>query len=166
MRSMSSEKAPGQAANKTSEGPAGHSFSSLVSVMQRLLAPDGCPWDREQTLESLRPYLIEEAAAVLDAIESGSADDHCEELGDLLMQIVFQAELRRGEGAFVIDDVIVGIRDKLVRRHPHVFAAGSADNADDVLRQWEAIKDMEKAARGDRPRSALDGVPSSLPAVA
>ncbi len=134
--------------------------------MARLLAPDGCPWDREQTLASLRPYLIEECAEVLDAIDADSPPDHCEELGDLMMQIVFQAALRSADDAFDIDDVIAGIRDKLVRRHPHVFAGGTAEDAEDVLVQWEAIKAREKAARGIVSKSALDGVPVALPGLA
>ena len=152
--------------SKASEQPSGHTFPSLVGVMQRLIAPDGCPWDREQTLESLRPYLIEECAEVLDAIDAGSAEDHCEELGDLLMQIVFQAELRSSEAAFDIDAVIAGIRDKLVRRHPHVFADSHAEDSAEVLAQWEKIKAAEKAERGIVRTSAIDGVPSALPGLA
>lgn len=152
--------------SKAPDQPSGHSFPSLVSVMQRLLAPDGCPWDREQTLESLRPFLIEECAEVLDTIDADDAPGHCEELGDLLMQIVFQAELRSSENRFDIDDVACGIRDKLVRRHPHVFGDGDAEDSEAVLRQWEAIKAEEKAARGEVPASAIDGVPSALPGLA
>jgi tetrapyrrole methylase family protein/MazG family protein/ATP diphosphatase len=150
--------------SKASRGD-GRTFPDLVEVMKRLLAPDGCPWDREQTLESLRPYLIEEAAEVLDAIDGGDPADHCEELGDLLMQVVFQAELRQAEGAFDIDDVVASIRDKLVRRHPHVFADATAEDAEEVLVQWEEIKKAEKAERGESPQSALDGVPALLPAL-
>src|SRR5215470_19065457 len=95
----------------------GETLADLVTVMKRLLAPDGCPWDREQTLASLKSYLLEETYEVLEAIEEGAPADHCEELGDLLMQIVFQAELRAG--SFDIDDVVRAITDKLVRRHPH-----------------------------------------------
>src|SRR5258708_6917921 len=99
----------------------GDNFSALVQLMQRLLAPDGCPWDREQTLDSLKSYLVEEAYEVLDAIDQNDVAEHCEELGDLLFQIVFQAELRAAEGAFGIDDVVDAIHTKMVRRHPHVF---------------------------------------------
>jgi tetrapyrrole methylase family protein/MazG family protein/ATP diphosphatase len=109
--------------------------------------------------------LIEEAAEVLDAIDGGDPADHCEELGDLLMQVVFQAELRQAEGAFDIDDVVASIRDKLVRRHPHVFADAKAEDAEEVLVQWEEIKKAEKAERGESPQSALDGVPALLPAL-
>ncbi|HEY8145189.1 MAG TPA: nucleoside triphosphate pyrophosphohydrolase [Kofleriaceae bacterium] len=146
----------------------GESLASLVDIMRRLLAPDGCPWDREQTLESLRPYLVEETFEVLEALETGTPAQHCEELGDLLMQIVFQAALREGEGAFAIDDVVQGIADKLVRRHPHVFADARADTPDEVLVQWEEIKRREKAAKaeaGAAPPRILSGVPLSLPAL-
>ena len=134
--------------------------------MERLLAPDGCPWDREQTLETLRPYLVEETYEVLDALDKGDVAHHCEELGDLLMQIVFHAAIRRREGAFSIDDVCDGISDKLVRRHPHVFADASASDAKEVLVQWEKIKDAEKAEGGKAPKRTLDGVPGGLPALA
>jgi len=127
--------------------------------MRRLLAPDGCPWDREQTLVTLKPFLLEETYEVLDALEHGSPADHCEELGDLLMQIVFQAELRTGEGAFTIDDVVKAIADKLVRRHPHVFGEVKLDTAGQVLDQWAKLKEKEK------PRRTLDGVPRALPAL-
>jgi len=144
----------------------GDSFADLVDVMRRLLAPDGCPWDREQTLDSLRPFLVEETYEVLDAMERGTADDHCEELGDLLMQVVFHAALRQAEGAFAIDDVVGGIVAKLVRRHPHVFADATAETAEAVLEQWDQIKDAEKAERGASPKRALDGVPLALPPLA
>jgi MazG family protein len=121
--------------------------------MDRLLGPDGCPWDREQTLETLRPFLIEETYEVLDALSRGDAAAHCEELGDLLMQIVFHAALRASEGAFDIDAVVASISEKLVRRHPHVFgeAAGVTTSAQ-VLAQWEDIKRAEKAAAGTHDR--------------
>jgi len=127
--------------------------------MDRLLAPDGCPWDREQTLESLRPFLVEETYEVLDALARGDAKAHCEELGDLLMQIVFHAALRRGEGAFAIDDVIASISDKLVHRHPHVFGdKRGIDTPEQVLAQWDDIKQAEKAAKGVRTDRILAGV--------
>src|SRR5690349_9472625 len=108
----------------------------LVGLMQRLLAPGGCPWDREQTLETLLPYLVEETYEVVDAITAGSVPDHREELGDLLLQIVFQSELRFAEGAFGIDDVARGIVDKLVFRHPHVFGDETAADTNAVLANW------------------------------
>jgi MazG family protein len=144
--------------------PAAESFARLVSIMDRLLAPDGCPWDREQTLDTLRPFLVEETYEVLDALERGDVRGHCEELGDLLMQIVFHAAIRRAEGAFSIADVCDGISDKLVRRHPHVFASGEAKDAKEVLVQWDKIKESEKAAAG--PARTLAGVPVGLPALA
>src|SRR4030095_1902166 len=101
----------------------GAEVSKLVGLMQRLLAPEGCPWDREQTLETLVPYLVEETYEVVDALAAGSVDEHREELGDLLLQIVFQSELRFADGKFGIDDVARGIVAKLVRRHPHVFGS-------------------------------------------
>jgi len=154
----------------------GASLARLVEIMDRLLAPDGCPWDREQTLESLRPFLVEETYEVLDAIDRGDPDHHCEELGDLLMQVVFHAALRRAEGAFAIDDVVAGICDKLVRRHPHVFADADAADSAAVLAQWDRIKAAEKAEKAARaeaagaapagPHRTLDGVPVGLPALA
>ncbi len=132
------------------------------AIMAILRGPEGCPWDREQSLETLRPHLIEEAYEVLDAIASGDADHHAEELGDLLLQILFHCQLREEEGAFSLDDVAQGLADKLIRRHPHVFGDVRADSSAEVLRNWEAIKKEEKA----RARtSALDGVPRSLPAL-
>ena len=142
--------------------PPGTSLSRLVEIMDRLLAPDGCPWDREQTLESLRPYLVEEAYEVLDALSTGDAAHHCEELGDLLFQIVFQSAIRNQEGAFDIDAVINGISDKLVRRHPHVFAdTAGVDTADKVLAQWDQIKEAEKGKK----KRVLEGIPAG-PALA
>ncbi len=134
--------------------------------MDRLLAPDGCPWDREQTLESLRPFLIEETYEVLDALSKGDVAGHCEELGDLLMQIVFQAALRARDGAFDIDAVVAGISDKLERRHPHVFGdASGVTTSAEVLAQWEDIKRAEKAAAGVKKDRILAGV-KPAPALA
>jgi len=134
-------------------------LTRLVDIMDRLLAPAGCPWDREQTLDTLRPFLIEETYEVLDALSRGDVAGHCEELGDLLMQIVFQAALRAAQGAFDIDAVIASISDKLVRRHPHVFGdATGVTTSDQVLAQWEDIKRTEKAAAGVRPDRILGGV--------
>ena len=138
----------------------GQSFPRLVELMQRLLADDGCPWDREQTLESLRKYVVEEAHEVVDAIDAGDAKAHEEELGDLLLQIVFHAELGRKSGKFGPDDVVRGIVEKLVRRHPHVFDDVTVSGAGEVLENWEQIKLREKGARG-----LLGGVPKSLPAL-
>lgn len=136
----------------------GASLSRLVDIMDRLLAPDGCPWDREQTLESLRPFLVEETYEVLDALSRNDVENHREELGDLLMQIVFQAALRKAEGAFDIDGVVASISEKLVRRHPHVFADGDAKTSEEVLTRWEEIKQEEKAAAGKKSNRVLSGV--------
>jgi MazG family protein len=141
----------------------GAEVGKLVGLMQRLLAPDGCPWDREQTLETLVPYLVEETYEVVDALAAGAADDHREELGDLLLQIVFQSELRFSEGKFGIDDVARGIVAKLVRRHPHVFGDAVAKDAGHVLANWARIKAEEKAEKGKH--GALDGIPRSAPAL-
>lgn len=138
----------------------GQSLTRLVAIMRRLLSPDGCPWDREQTLASLRPYVIEEAHEVVDAIDSGDPEALREELGDLLLQIVFQSELARRDGWFGVDDVVAGICEKMERRHPHVFGDASADSADQVSQRWESIKRHEKAGRG-----LLEGIPVALPAL-
>jgi tetrapyrrole methylase family protein/MazG family protein/ATP diphosphatase len=138
----------------------GQTFPRLVELMQRLLAPDGCPWDREQTPESIKRYVLEEACEVIDAIEGGDPSELCEELGDLALQVVFLAELARRQGWFGPDDVVRRIVAKLVRRHPHVFGEVEVRDSADVLRNWEAIKVSEKEGRG-----LLDGVPRSLPAL-
>jgi tetrapyrrole methylase family protein/MazG family protein/ATP diphosphatase len=128
--------------------------------MRRLLAPDGCPWDREQDYRSLRRYVLEEACEVIDAIDAGDFQQLEEELGDLALQVVFLGELARRDGKFGPDDVVRGIVEKLVRRHPHVFGDVNVEGADEVLRNWEQIKASEKRERG-----VLDGVPHSLPAL-
>ena len=138
----------------------GEAFPRLVAVMRRLLAPDGCPWDREQTPDSLKRYVLEEACEVIDAIEERDPGHLREELGDLLLQVVFQAEIARRDGTFGPDDVVEAIVTKLVRRHPHVFADATAKDADEVLRNWEQLKLKEKGDRG-----VLAGIPRSLPAL-
>ena len=150
---------PARAASPPVAARPGASLTRLVEIMDRLLAPDGCPWDREQTLATLRPFLIEETYEVLDAMARDDAAGHCEELGDLLMQIVFHAALRAAEGAFDIDAVVASICEKLVRRHPHVFGdtAGVTTSAE-VLAQWDDIKRAEKAAAGVRKDRVLAGV--------
>lgn len=138
----------------------GQTFSALVLMMQRLLAADGCPWDREQTLSSLRRYVLEEACEVIDAIDSGDLQHLAEELGDLALQVVFLAELGRRAGAFGPDDVSRGIIEKLVRRHPHVFGSETVTETQEVERNWVQIKAQEKK---DRP--LLEDIPRSLPAL-
>jgi tetrapyrrole methylase family protein/MazG family protein/ATP diphosphatase len=139
----------------------GQTFVKLVELTQRLLAEDGCPWDREQTMHSMRRYVLEEACEVIDAIEDGDPRELKEELGDLALQVVFLAELARKDAGFGPDDVVYAVCDKLVRRHPHVFEDLSVEDSAEVLRNWEAIKASEKAGR-----RILDGVPRSLPALA
>ena len=141
------------------------SFLRLVDLMARLRGPDGCPWDREQTPESLRPYVIEEAYEVLEAIERGDPDALRDELGDLLLQVVFQAELASEAGRFTIADVASAVIEKLVRRHPHVFGEVEVRDADEVMRNWRRIKAEEVHARGGE-HDPLASVPAALPALA
>ena len=138
----------------------GQAFVALLDVMDRLRDPGGCPWDREQTLETLRKYLVEETYEVLEAIDADNADEHREELGDLLLQIVFQAKIRSEANAFDAGDVADTIRSKLVRRHPHVFGDAQVGGAAEVVRRWADIKATEK-----RRESVLDGIPRALPAL-
>ena len=116
----------------------------LLSVVARLRGDGGCPWDREQTLDSLRQYLVEECYELVDAIDGGDADQHLDELGDVLLQVVLQAEIRKEEKNFCFDDVAHHLSDKLVRRHPHVFGDVIADTPEEVVRNWVAIKSKEK----------------------
>lgn len=143
----------------------GENLHELVDLMRTLLSPEGCPWDREQTLQTLRPYVIEEAHEVADAIDREDPAALKEELGDLLLQIVFQSELTRRKGWFGLNDVVDVIVQKMIRRHPWVFGDEGVDDADGALDRWEAIKAEEKAAKGDRPKGALEGVPVGLPAL-
>jgi MazG family protein len=137
-------------------------FAALVDIMARLRAPGGCPWDREQTPATLRPYVLEEAYEVVDAIDRDDPQALCDELGDLLLQVVFQAEIAQESGRFTVADVARAITDKLVRRHPHVFAGVQVRDAADVVRNWQQLKDAE------RPKAAGgvdDAVPRALPAL-
>ncbi len=138
-------------------------FRELVEIMARLRAPGGCPWDREQSHQSLKPYLLEEAYELLEAIDRGSDEKLAEELGDLLLQIVFHAEIAAEDGSFTIDDVVGGISDKLRHRHPHVFADAEVRDSDEVSDNWEQLK-REEARKSDR-ESILDGIPTALPAL-
>jgi MazG family protein len=139
----------------------GETFPSLVRLMRRLLAPGGCPWDREQDFLSLRRYVLEEACEVIDAIDAGDLEHLREELGDLTLQVVFLSELGRQAGRFGPDDVIRTLVEKLVRRHPHVFGDVEVSGSQEVVRNWETIKTQEK----HRERALLDGIPRSLPAL-
>jgi tetrapyrrole methylase family protein/MazG family protein len=140
----------------------GHPMQRLTDLMAGLRGPDGCPWDREQTHQSLKPCVIEETYEVLEAIEAQNPDKLCEELGDLLLQVVFHAQLAAEQGQFTMADVINGISDKLVRRHPHVFGETQVTGVAGVLENWEKIKKQEYQAER---QSALDGVPQGLPAL-
>lgn len=146
----------------------GRLFDALVKLQARLLAPNGCPWDREQTHESLRTYLLEETYEVLEALESRDDKKFASELGDLLLQIVFHAELARQAGRFDIGHVIHAIHTKMVRRHPHVFGETKARDAAEILKNWEQIKAEERREEGKEKtihESLLDGVPKNLPAI-
>ncbi|MDF7799111.1 nucleoside triphosphate pyrophosphohydrolase [Pontiellaceae bacterium B1224] len=137
----------------------------LLGVMRKLRAPDGCPWDIKQTHESLKSDLIEEAYEVIDAIESGNSSELEEELGDLLLQVVFHAQISAEAGEFEFDQVADGISDKLIRRHPHVFGEVNVADADEVLQNWDAIKKTEKQGEGEAPKSIVAGIPKHLPAL-
>ncbi len=143
---------------------AGSRFVSLLSLMARLRGDGGCPWDREQTRASLKPYLLEEAYEVLEAIDEGSRDHLVEELGDLLFQVVFHCQLGAEAGEFTMDDVIGQLCAKMTRRHPHVFGDRVVADAREALAQWEQIKHEEGSGK-DRAGSTLDGVPAALPAL-
>ncbi len=141
-----------------------YSFDELLGIMDRLLSDTGCPWDRQQTLQSLKGYLVEETYEVLEAIDQGDPDHHREELGDLLFQVVFQTAIRKREERFTMDDVVTAIAQKLVRRHPHVFGDEEVDSPGQVRDRWAELKKEEAAQRGERRRT-LDGVPPSLPGL-
>src|SRR6202790_4255685 len=153
---------------------AGEWFEKLVALQARLRARNGCPWDLEQTHRSLRTYLVEETYEVLDALESGEDAKFAEEMGDLLLQIVFHSQIAREQGRFTVADVIREVHEKMVRRHPHVFGEKRAKNAAEVLKNWEQIKQHERRAKGNSvaparksapQESLLDGVPRGLPAL-
>ncbi|OLV17934.1 Nucleoside triphosphate pyrophosphohydrolase MazG [Deinococcus marmoris] len=138
-------------------------MQDLLTTMRRLRAPDGCPWDAEQTHASLRPYLLEEAAEAVDAIDSGSPAELAGELGDVLLQVAFHSVIAEEEGTFSYADVEGAIVQKLVRRHPHVFGSAVVSGSAEVVSNWQAIKAAEQ---GGKPRRALDQVPSALGALA
>jgi MazG family protein len=140
-------------------------FDALVALIARLRAPGGCPWDREQTHASLKPMLIEEAYEVLEAIDEGDDAELAGELGDLLLQVVFHSQIAAEEKRFTMADVVARVSEKMVRRHPHVFADDKASTSGEVLRSWEAIKEAENAKAGRADASMLDSVSASVPAV-
>ncbi|MBW2278478.1 MAG: nucleoside triphosphate pyrophosphohydrolase, partial [Deltaproteobacteria bacterium] len=139
---------------------AAQAFAEFVEVVRRLRAPGGCPWDREQTPATLKPFIVEESYEVIDAIDSGKSKDICEELGDLLLQIGLQSQLAAEQGEFDIADVARGITAKLIHRHPHVFGDVKVDGSGEVLKNWEQLKKQEKKDRG-----LFDGLPSQMPVL-
>lgn len=145
---------------------AGAEFEKLAGIMERLRAPeDGCPWDREQTFDSIKPYLLEETYEVMEAIDARAWPELCDELGDLMLQPVFFAQMAREAGYFTIEDSLRLINEKMIRRHPHIFGGGQADTAEDVKRNWYQIKAEEDCAKGKAPVGLLDRVPRALPAL-
>jgi len=137
-------------------------FATLIDIIARLRSPDGCPWDRKQTHASIRENLLEECYEVLEALDKGDSSKLCEELGDLLMQVVMHAQIAAESGEFELGDVIKSISAKLIRRHPHVFGSLKVKDADEVLLNWEALKKKERA----KDTSMLDNVPKHMPALA
>jgi tetrapyrrole methylase family protein/MazG family protein len=137
-------------------------FDTFVEIIARLRGPNGCPWDKEQTHQSLRESLLSECYEVLEALDSSETEKLREELGDLLLQIVLHAQIAQDDGEFQIGDVVKGISEKIVRRHPHVFGSGKASNAREVMHNWEALKREER----DEGASMLEGVPKDMPALA
>ena len=140
-------------------------FDTLVDIVAKLRAPKGCPWDREQTHDSLKRNLLEESYEVMEAIDQGNPDILSEELGDLMVQVVFHADIAREAGDFQLEDVLRNINAKLIRRHPHVFSDGQAENAREVEKNWEQIKAEERQAKG-KSKSPVEGIPVDLPALA
>ena len=143
----------------------GTSFESFQEIVAHLRAPDGCPWDKEQTHESLRKHLLEESYEAIAAIDSGDFDSMREEFGDLLLQIMLNSQIANEEGEFTVNDVVKGVYDKIVRRHPHVFGDIKVDGVDGVLQNWEKLKQKERKDKKQEEKGMLDGVPLSLPAL-
>jgi MazG family protein len=175
-KKTSARSAPPRESPRASTISAGEWFEKLVAVQKRLRAPQGCPWDRDQTHATLRPYLIEEAYEVIDALDSGDDAKFAEEMGDLLLQVVFHSEIAREQQRFNVADVVREIHDKMVRRHPHVFGSVRAKNSAEVLQNWERIKATERLDKDgssqngaskaqQKTTSLLDGVSRGLPAM-
>jgi len=148
-----------------SSANAGQRFQQLVEIMARLRAPDGCPWDREQSFDSIKPYTLEETYEVMEAIDNRDWRALAEELGDFLLQAVFYAQMAAEERRFTIEDSLQAINEKLLRRHPHVFGDGNAKTPGEVKVRWDEIKQQEKKDRGEQPKGMLDGVPRAMPAL-
>jgi len=147
------------------EQDAGRQFAEAVAIMARLRAPGGCPWDREQTFDSIRKYTLEETYEVFDAIERRAWPDLKDELGDLLLQVLFYAQMASEAGHFTIQDVASNLNAKLIRRHPHIFAGAQVADSDAVLRNWEQIKQSEKKSASSAKSSILDDIPRTMPAM-
>ena len=143
-----------------------YTFKDLVDIMARLRSENGCPWDRLQTTHSLLPYLVEESCEFIDAAQDGDKEHMCEELGDVLFQVIFHSQVCKEQGDFTIDDVIQGLCEKMVRRHPHVFGDAKVDTANDVSRRWERIKAQEKNNLKHAGESIMDKVSKSMPTLA
>jgi len=144
---------------------AGEKFERLVALMARLRGPGGCPWDRDQTFDSIKPHTLEETYEVLDSIDRRAWSDLKDELGDYILQAVFYAQMAADEGLFTVEDALESINRKLLRRHPHIFGDESAETSGDVKRIWSEVKAAEKAAEGRAQESLLAGVPRALPAL-
>ncbi len=143
----------------------GPKFERLVDIMARLRAPEGCPWDRAQSFDTIKAYTLEECYEVLDAIDNRDWKGLADELGDFILQAVFYAQMAAEEKRFTISDSLDAINEKLIRRHPHIFGTAVADTPEAVKKRWDEIKQEERAARGERDRGLLDGVPRSMPAL-
>ena len=144
---------------------AGTSLSAFYEIVAHLRAPDGCPWDKKQTHQSLRQHLLEESYEALAAMDAGDTAGMAEEFGDLLLQIVLNAQIANENGNFSLNEIIKGIYDKIVRRHPHVFGDRQVDGVGDVLKNWEQLKEQERRSNGEIEKGILDGVPLSFPAL-
>jgi MazG family protein len=144
---------------------AGDKFEKLVSIMKRLRAADGCPWDREQNFDTIKPYLLEETYEVMDAIDARDWVALADELGDLTLQAVFFAQMASEAGYFRIEDSLDAINNKLIRRHPHVFGDSNAETAEDVKKRWDEIKKEEQAGKNRRPVLLLESISRSMPAL-
>jgi MazG family protein len=151
--------------SSNSDSKAGEKFQRLVEIMARLRSPGGCPWDRAQNFDTIKPYLLEESYEVIDAIDARDWRGLAEELGDLMLQAVFFAQMAEEESKFSIENSLDAIVEKLIRRHPHVFASGDAKTPDQVKERWDQIKREEKREQGQAEAGLLDGVPRVLPAL-
>jgi MazG family protein len=165
MSSFDNKANPGDKKANPGDTQAGPGFQRLVEIMARLRAPGGCPWDREQTFDSIKPYTLEETYEVLDAVDRRDWDELAGELGDFLLQAVFFAQMASEQKLFDINDCLEAINAKLIRRHPHVFADETAETGSEVLKRWDEIKAEERKAKKDKPDGLLASVPRALPAL-